>query len=75
MPRSTAVSTRKRKAYFNATFVNAEKKTLATGGGRGAAAAGPPEFRVADTQTSYAVGLAMGLFNSENTPQMIRKPR
>ena len=49
----------KRKAYFNATFVNAEKKTLATGGGRGggrgAAPAGPPEFRVADTQTSYAV--------------------
>ena len=25
----------KRKAFFNATFVNAEKKTLATGGGRG----------------------------------------
>jgi alpha-L-rhamnosidase len=66
----------KRKAYFNATFVNAEKETLATGGGRGggrgAAPAGPPEFRVADTQTSYAVGLVMGLFNSENTPQMIR---
>jgi alpha-L-rhamnosidase len=67
----------KRKAYFNATFVNAEKKTLATGGGRGsggrgAAPAGPPEFRVADTQTSYAVGLAMGLFNSDSTPQMVR---
>jgi alpha-L-rhamnosidase len=66
----------KRKTYFNATFVNAEKKTLATGGGRGGgrgvAPAGPPEFRVADTQTSYAVGLAMGLFNSEHTPQMIR---
>jgi alpha-L-rhamnosidase len=66
----------KRKAYFNATFVNAEKKTLATGGGRsggrGAAPAGPPEFRLADTQTSYAVGLAMGLFNSDAAPQMIR---
>jgi len=66
----------KRKAYFNATFVNAEKKTLATGGGRGggrgAAPAGPPEFRVADTQTSYAVPLAMGLFNSENAPQAVR---
>jgi alpha-L-rhamnosidase len=67
----------KRRAYFNATFVNADMKTLATGGGRGgggrgAAPAGPPEFRVADTQTSYAVGLAMGLFNDENTPQMIR---
>jgi len=66
----------KRKAYFNATFVNAEKTTLATGGGRGggrgAAPAGPPEFRVADTQTSYAVGLAMGLFTSDAAPQMIR---
>jgi len=70
----------KRKAYFNATFVNAERKTLATGGGRGgaggargaAAPAAPPAFRVADTQTSYAVGLAMGLFSSEHTPDMIR---
>ncbi len=68
----------KRKAYFNATFVNAEKKTLATGGGRGgfggrgATPAGPPEFRVADTQTSYAVGLAMGLFDDEKKPQMVR---
>jgi alpha-L-rhamnosidase len=44
----------KRKAYFNATFVNADNKTRA------------------DTQTSYAVGLAMGLFNGETTPQMIR---
>jgi len=65
-----------RKAFFNATFVNAEKKTLATGGGRGggrgAAPAGPLEFRVADTQTSYAVGLALGLFNAGNTPQAIR---
>jgi alpha-L-rhamnosidase len=69
----------KRKAYFNATFVNSEKRTLATGGGRGgfggrgAAPAGPPEFRVADTQTSYAVGLAMGLFDSQNTLQMVKR--
>ncbi len=64
----------KRKAFFNATFVNGEKKTLGTGGGRGGrgAPAAPPEFKLADTQTSYAVGLAMGLFNAENTPQMIR---
>ncbi len=65
-----------RKAYFNATFVNAEMKTLATGsgrgGGRGAAPAGPPEFRVADTQTSYAVGLALGLFDDQHRSQMIR---
>jgi alpha-L-rhamnosidase len=68
----------KRKAFFNATFVSAEKKTLATGGGgfgggggRGGAAAAP-QFRVADTQTSYAVPLAMGLFNDENKPYMIK---
>lgn len=67
----------KRKAFFNATFVNGDKRTLGTVGGRGAF--GPPgrppapmEFKVADTQTSYAVGLAMGLFNAENTPHMIR---
>ncbi|MGD0775255.1 MAG: family 78 glycoside hydrolase catalytic domain [Candidatus Solibacter sp.] len=73
----------KRKAFFNATFVNAERKTLGTGGGRGGrggpggaggrgGAPAPPEFRVADTQTSYAVGLAMGLFNGENAPYMVR---
>ena len=67
----------KRKAFFNTTFVNAERKTLATGGGRGggrgAAPAGPPEFRVADTQTSYAVPLALGLFNRDITAQMARR--
>jgi alpha-L-rhamnosidase len=68
----------KRKAFFNATFVNPDKKTLATGrsgfgaGSTPASAASAPAFRVADTQTSYAVGLGMGLFDAENTPQMIR---
>jgi len=67
----------KRKAFFNATFVNPERKTLATGGGRGGfggrgAPAAPPEFRVADTQTSYAVGLGMNLFNGESIPQMAK---
>jgi alpha-L-rhamnosidase len=63
----------KRKAYFNATFVGAEKKTLAPAGGqRGTTPAGPPLFRVADTQTSYAVPLAMGLFDGENRPHMIK---
>jgi alpha-L-rhamnosidase len=67
----------KRKAFFNSTFVNAERKTLATGGGRGGFGGGqqrrsaPPEFRLADTQTSYAVGLGMGLFSAENVPAMI----
>ena len=67
----------KRKAFFNATFVSADKKTLGTVGGRGAfgARGGTPvplEFRVADTQTSYAVGLGMGLFSSENIPSMVK---
>ncbi len=69
----------KRKAFFNSKFVNADKKTLATGGGRGgfgggrgATPAPPPEFRLADTQTSYAVGLGMGLFSSENAPYMVK---
>jgi len=69
----------KRKAFFNATFVNGAKKTLAAGGGRGGfggggrgGTTGPPEFRLADTQTSYAVGLGMDLFNSANVPQMVK---
>ncbi len=66
----------KRKASFNATFVGADKKTLATGGafggfGGGVGAAKPPEFRVADTQTSYAVGLGMGLFDAGLVPDMV----
>jgi alpha-L-rhamnosidase len=67
----------KRKAFFNATFVNADKKTLALVGGRGGFGARsgpvtPPEFKLADTQTSYAVGLGMGLFSVENAPFMIK---
>jgi len=67
----------KRKAFFNATFVNIEKKTLGTVGGLGGFGGrgrppAPLEFRVADTQTSYAVGLGMGLFNGENIPYMVK---
>lgn len=64
-----------RKAFLNATFVSADKKTLATGasgfGGRGATT-GAPQFRVADTQTSYAVGLGMGLFDAANAAAMVK---
>jgi alpha-L-rhamnosidase len=67
----------KRKAFFNATFVSANKKTLGvTSGGFGPPNAGdankPPEFHVADTQTSYAVGLGMDLFSAENKPAMVK---
>lgn len=63
----------KRKAFFNATFINTEKKALGTAGGfpRMAAPKAAPEFKVADTQTAYAVGLAMNLFSDENKPAMI----
>ena len=47
-------SCNERKEFFNKTFVNADKKTLA------------------DTQTSYAVGLAVGAFNQENIPYMVK---
>ena len=65
----------KRKAFFNATFVNSEKKTVGIGGGRGGgrgATPAPAEFKLADTQTSYAVALGMGLFSSENVPSMVK---
>jgi alpha-L-rhamnosidase len=56
-----------RKAFFNAKFVNADHKTVAfTSRARGV----PPEWKVADTQTSYAVGLALGAFSDENIPFM-----
>ncbi|NEW81595.1 MAG: family 78 glycoside hydrolase catalytic domain [Mariniphaga sp.] len=66
----------KRREFFNKTFVNADKKTLGFMGGRRMDPAGlpavPAAFKVADTQTSYAVGLALDLFNAENKPAMIQ---
>ena len=59
----------KRRAYFDATFVNPEKKTLATSG-RGGRGAAPPQFHLADTQTSYAIGLGMNLFPDGDKPAM-----
>ncbi|MDB5131494.1 MAG: Bacterial alpha-L-rhamnosidase [Mucilaginibacter sp.] len=62
-----------RKAFFNTTFVNADKKTVGLiGGGIFRPATEVPEFKVADTQTSYAVGLALGAFSDENIPYMVK---
>jgi len=66
----------RRKAFFNTKFVDASGKTLGTTGGRGGfggrgAQPAPLGFRVADTQTSYAVGLGMDLFTPELTPRMV----
>jgi alpha-L-rhamnosidase len=56
-----------RKAFFNSKFVNTDRKTMAfTSKARGI----PPEWKIADTQTSYAVGLALGAFSDENVPFM-----
>jgi alpha-L-rhamnosidase len=62
-----------RKAFFNKTFVDADKKAL---GLVGKNIFGPPnakvEFKVADIETPYAVGLALGVFNNENIPYMAK---
>ena len=63
-----------RKAFFNKTFVNGNKKSLGLVSGNGV---GQPQttemakFKLADTQTSYAVGLALGVFDDRNIPFMI----
>jgi alpha-L-rhamnosidase len=63
-----------RKDFFNRTFVNDEGRTMAliTGRGFGPGPAQPPEFRPADTQTSYAVGLALGAFDEDMAARMAR---
>ena len=65
---------RRRKAFFNKTFINENGKTFGLIGGRrsGANLAPQAEFKLADTQTSYAVGLALGAFSDKNMPQMAK---
>jgi len=60
-----------RKAFFNSRFVNADNKTIGlVGGMRFGAPPLPLELKLADTQTSYAVGLALNTFNEANIPYM-----
>ncbi|MFI5136199.1 MAG: family 78 glycoside hydrolase catalytic domain [Sphingobacteriales bacterium] len=62
-----------RKAFFNKTFVSADKKTVGLiGGGIFRPASEKAVFKIADTQTSYAVGLALGAFSEENIPYMVK---
>jgi alpha-L-rhamnosidase len=67
----------RRRAFFNSTFVNADRKTIATGrsgfGPGRVAAEEVPAFRLADTQTSYAVGLGLGVFSAENVPFAVQR--
>lgn len=61
-----------RKAFFNSRFVNKERKTMGLiGGNRFGAPPLPLELKPADTQTSYAVGLAVNAFTDENIPYMV----
>lgn len=62
-----------RRAFFNRTFVDSNRKTLGLVGPSvfpGGPLLGKGEFKLADTQTSYAVGLALGAFNDELIPDM-----
>ena len=62
-----------RKTFFNTTFINQDHKTLslsAGGSGLGNQPSRPANVKLADTQTSYAVGLALGAFSDENIPHM-----
>lgn len=59
-----------RKAFFNKTFVNADHKTMGLIGG-GFFSREKPHWELADTQTSYAVGLALDVFSEENIPYMV----
>lgn len=64
-----------RKDFFNKTFVNDEGKTIGLigGGGFGAPGGQKAEFKLADTQTSYAVGLALNAFDEDNEQQMAQQ--
>ena len=64
-----------RKAFFNDKFVNDEQQTVGLVGGPSMfnPVAPPAEWAVADTQTSFAVGLAMNAFNEDNAAAMAEK--
>jgi alpha-L-rhamnosidase len=62
---------KERKNFFNATFVNKDHKNLGLVGG-GFFSNASAELKIADTQTSYAVGLALGAFSDENIPHMAK---
>ncbi len=62
-----------RKEFFNKAFVNADKKTMGLiGGGMFGSAGVKQEWKVADIQTAYAVGLALNAFSDENIPFMVK---
>ncbi len=67
---------RDRKDFFNKTFVNDEGKTVGlinAGMNVGSSPVPKLEFKVVDTQTSYAVGLALKVFDEERFDEMAQK--
>ena len=68
-----------RKAFFNSKFVTEDNRTLRLGGGRRRGFPGPGVAgrdstpQVADTQTSYAVGLALGAFSNDKVPSVAQR--
>jgi len=64
-----------RKAFFNQKFVNSDHKTLGISQrsffGPTDPANPPGTLHLADTQSSYAIGLAMDLFDEANRPAAI----
>ena len=63
-----------RKTYFNHTYINEEGLSMAFTGGPWEFFSSPgakAEYKQADTQTSYAVGLALGAFSDAHIPQMV----
>jgi alpha-L-rhamnosidase len=62
-----------RRKFFNERFVNEDGKTMGLVGRRlffGDRTGSPGEWKLADTQTSYAVGLALGAFSDATRPTM-----
>jgi len=62
-----------RQTFFNERFVNPDGKTMGLVGRRrffGDRTGSPGEWKVADTQTSYAVGLALGAFRDADRAAM-----
>jgi alpha-L-rhamnosidase len=65
-----------RKRFFNERFVNQDGRTMGLVGHRGPFGSRPGatgEWKVADTQSSYAVGLALGAFSDANRAGMGRR--
>jgi len=65
-----------RKRFFNERFVNEDGKTMGLVGRRrffGDRTGSPGEWKVADTQTSYAVALALGAFSDADRPAMEKR--